>query len=89
MRRRVWCNPSLNVEVTTSIRGVMQSKMQITLKLWNILQDRIVSEECTSIFNLETQLTPVLLDMKTKGVRVDLDKAEKTKKELVSLERVT
>ena len=59
----------------------------ITLKLWNVLQDRIKSEECTGIFSLETQLTPVLLDMKTKGVRVDLDKAEKTKKELTALEK--
>ena len=59
----------------------------ITLKLWNVLQDRIKSEECTSIFNLESKLTPVLLDMKTKGVRVDLDKAERTKKELTALEK--
>ena len=59
----------------------------ITLKLWNVLQDRIKSEECTGIFSLETQLTPVLLDMKTKGVRVDLDKAERTKKELTALEK--
>ena len=59
----------------------------ITLKLWNVLQDRIKSEECTSIFSLETQLTPVLLDMKTKGVRVDLDRAEKTKKKLITLEK--
>ena len=59
----------------------------ITLKLWNVLQDRIKSEECTGIFALETELTPVLLDMKTKGVRVDLDKAERTKKELTVLEK--
>ena len=26
----------------------------ITLKLWNVLQDRIKSEECTGIFSLET-----------------------------------
>ena len=59
----------------------------ITLKLWNVLQDRIKSEECTGIFELESKLTPVLLDMKTKGVRVDLDKAERTKKELTVLEK--
>ena len=59
----------------------------ITLKLWNVLQDRIKSEECTGIFELESKLTPVLLDMKTKGVRVDLDKAERTKKELTALEK--
>ena len=51
------------------------------------MQDRIVSEECTSIFNLETQLTPVLLDMKTKGVRVDLDKAQQVKRYLTKLEK--
>ena len=59
----------------------------ITLRLWNELEKKIVSEECTGIFNLETKLTPILLDMKTKGVRVDLDKAQKVKKDLTKLEK--
>ena len=59
----------------------------ITLKLWDYLRKEITKEECTGIFNLETRLTPLLLDMKTNGVRVDLRRAEQVKKELVTLEK--
>ncbi len=54
----------------------------VTLKLWDRLRTEITKDEVTSIFELESSLLPVLLDMKTKGVRVDIDKAEQTKKEL-------
>ena len=51
----------------------------ITLRLWNELRKQITKEECSGIFELETRLTPLLLDMKTKGVRVDLNRAEQVK----------
>jgi len=53
---------------------------RMTLKLWNRLEAEIVSQELSSIFEMETNLIPLLLDMKEKGVRVDVEKAEKTKK---------
>jgi len=59
----------------------------ITLKLWDVLRKDITKEECSGIFELETRLTPLLLDMKTVGVRVDLNKAEQVKKELTTLEK--
>ena len=59
----------------------------ITLRLWNELRKEITKEECSGIFELETRLTPLLLDMKTEGVRVDLKKAEQVKKELATLEK--
>ena len=58
----------------------------ITLRLWNELRKQITKEECSNVFDLETRLTPLLLDMKTNGVRVDLIKAEQVKKELITLE---
>jgi len=54
----------------------------VTLKLWDRLSIDINKDEVTSIFALESGLLPVLLDMKTKGVRVDLDKADLVKKDL-------
>ena len=54
----------------------------VTLRLWDRLRTDLVKDECTSIFELESSLVPVLLDMKTRGVRVDMDKAEQVKKEL-------
>ena len=54
----------------------------LTLRLWNYFKVEIIKQELSSIFELETRLFPCLLDMKTKGVRVDLTKAEKIKKDL-------
>ena len=59
----------------------------ITLRLWNELRKQITKEDGSGIFDLETRLTPLLLDMKTKGVRVDLVRAEQVKKELITLEK--
>ena len=54
----------------------------LTLRLWNYFKVELIRQELSSIFDLETRLFPCLLDMKTKGVRVDLPKAEKIKKDL-------
>jgi len=54
----------------------------LTLRLWNHFKVELIKQELSSIFELETRLFPCLLDMKTKGVRVDLDKADKIKKDL-------
>ena len=54
----------------------------VTLRLWDRLRGDLVNDECTGIFDLESSLLPVLLDMKTRGVRVDTDKAEQVQKEL-------
>ena len=54
----------------------------VTLRLWDRLRADLVTDECTGIFELESSLMPVLLDMKTRGVRVDVDKAEMVRKDL-------
>ena len=40
----------------------------ITLRLWNHLRTEILRQNLTNIFELETDLFPVLFDMKQKGV---------------------
>ncbi len=60
---------------------------EITLKLWDRLSVEIKGDNIEGIFKLESSLLPVLLDMKERGVRVDVDKAEQTKKKLVALEQ--
>jgi len=42
----------------------------------------LARQELTSLFNLECRLTPLLIDMKLRGVPVDIPKAEKLEKEL-------
>jgi DNA polymerase I-like protein with 3'-5' exonuclease and polymerase domains len=50
-----------------------------TLKLWDALRAEVERQDLWSIWNLETDLIPCLLDMRTRGVRVDLEKAERNK----------
>jgi len=59
----------------------------VTLKLWHVLQNEIAKQDLWDVFNLETNLFPCLVDMKFKGVRVDIDKAEATKKQLTITEK--
>jgi len=59
---------------------------EITLKLWHALQHEISKQDLWDVFNLETQLFPCLVDMKFKGVRVDVAKAMSVKTELQKTE---
>jgi len=51
-----------------------------TLKLWDALKPILQKEELWDIWHLEIGLIPCMLDMRTQGVRVDLDKADVNKK---------
>ena len=44
-------------------------------------------QDLWDVFNLETELFPCLVDMKFKGVRVDLDVAHSIKDNLVKTEK--
>ena len=60
---------------------------ELTLKLWNIFKLQITEDELQQVFELETKLFPVLFEMKSKGVRVDLDRAETIKKNFKNTEK--
>ena len=51
-----------------------------TLALWTALKIELEEQELWHIWNIETDLIPCMLDMRTNGVRVDLEKAQKNKK---------
>ena len=57
-----------------------------TLKLWKRLETELYQEELWDVFNLETRLFPCLGDMRFKGVRVDLEKSQKIKLNLIKRE---
>ena len=59
----------------------------VTLRLWHHLKKEIAGQNLINIFELETDLFPVLFEMKRKGVRVDLDKAEIIKNDLHKQEK--
>ena len=60
---------------------------EITLGLWQEMKKEIIHQDLEDVFDLETELFPCLVDMKFKGVRVDVDKAHLMKKQLIQEER--
>ena len=54
----------------------------LTLKLWQLFKELLKSENVEKIYELETGLIPILLNMRYKGVPVDLDVAERVGKQL-------
>jgi DNA polymerase I-like protein with 3'-5' exonuclease and polymerase domains len=49
----------------------------LTLKLWHHLKTLVRKEEVESIFELETQLLPLLVDLTYQGIRFDREKCER------------
>jgi DNA polymerase I-like protein with 3'-5' exonuclease and polymerase domains len=47
----------------------------LTLKLWHYLQTLLRKEEVESVFDLETEMLPILIDLTFKGIRFDREKA--------------
>jgi DNA polymerase I-like protein with 3'-5' exonuclease and polymerase domains len=60
---------------------------QLTLELWNRFQHEIQKQSLNDVWELEMDLLPILIDMREKGVRVDLDGAHVLKKEFVRREK--
>ena len=58
----------------------------LTLKLFKELSKHIQKQNLENIFDLETQLFPCLIDMKFKGVRVDVEAAQKLKRSMIKEE---
>jgi hypothetical protein len=67
----------------------------LTLKLWHYLRTLLRKEEVESIFELESELLPILIDVTYRGIRFDREKAsllidqmqEKEKKLLIDIKK--
>ena len=73
--------PSLNVG------SYAERDAEATFGLWQEMKKEIIHQDLEDIFDLETELFPCLVDMRFKGVRVDVEGAHKIKKELIQQER--
>jgi len=60
---------------------------ELTLKLSKVLSQEIEKENLKDVFELETQLFPCLIDMRFKGVRVDIERAHILKQQLSTQEK--
>ena len=60
---------------------------EVTLGLWQEMKKEIISQDLEDIFDLEADLFHCLVDMRFKGVRVDIERAHGMKKELITQEK--
>jgi len=59
---------------------------ELTLELWRKVSQTLIEEDLEGIFNLETDLFPCLVEMREKGVRVDVERAHKLQQQLCKQE---
>ena len=72
--------PSLNVGTYA------ERDAEATFGLWQEMTKEIIAQDLQSIMELETDLFPCLVDMRFKGVRVDVERAHNLKKTLINEE---
>ena len=60
---------------------------EMTLDLWQQMKQEIQHQDIESIFDLETELFPCLVDMRFLGVRVDVEAANQLKHKLLAEEK--
>ena len=72
------------------VKDYAEQDVNLTLKLWNLFEKKLDEvlytknnedgskelKSCRKIFELETKLFPCLVDMKFKGVKIDVEKAK-------------
>ena len=68
------------------VKDYAEQDVNLTLKLWNLFEKKIKAplytndkgevKSLSNIFNLETDLFPCLVEMRFKGVRIDVEKAK-------------
>ena len=59
----------------------------LCLDLWQHFKGLIHSEDLLEVWDMEMALLPYLVDMTLRGMRVDVDQAERTKQELIKREK--
>ena len=60
-----------------------EADARLTLQLWQTLKAALAKEDLWQVFDLESEVLPLCIDMTWRGVRVDLDEAERLKQALL------
>jgi DNA polymerase I-like protein with 3'-5' exonuclease and polymerase domains len=69
-KKELWKLPAMYVG------AYAEQDAALTLKLWNQFKILLRKEEVDSIFSLETDLLPIIIELTRKGIRFDRDKCE-------------
>lgn len=80
-KAEMWKLPAMYVGAYAEMDAVL------TLELWNHFKVLIEQEGVRNIWELETALIPYLVEMTLRGVRVDLERAERSKQEVMKREK--
>ncbi len=70
-KKELWKLPAMYVGVYA------EQDAALTLKLWQYFKTLLRKEEVDSIFALETDLLPIIIELTRKGIRFDRDNCEK------------
>jgi DNA polymerase I-like protein with 3'-5' exonuclease and polymerase domains len=70
-KKEMWKLPAMYVG------SYAEQDAALTLKLWQHFKTMLRKEEVESIFDLETELLPILIDMTYQGIRFDRDHASR------------
>ena len=62
-----------------------EADAQLTLDLWQVFKMELTKEDLWQVFDMETSVLPLCIEMTWKGVRVDLDSAERLKQDLLKI----
>lgn len=79
-KKELWKLPAMYVG------AYAEQDAALTLKLWHQMKIKMREEEVESMFNLETELFPVLLGITARGIRFNREKAEFLIKDMRSRE---
>jgi len=60
---------------------------ELTLKLWQRFKHEIAQQSLSTVWEMEQQLLPMLIKMRQRGVKVQVEKAESLRKEMKTQEK--
>ena len=80
-KKEMWRLPAARVA------NYAETDARLTYDLWAVLHKNLIQDGCKDILDLEQSLIPIIFDMRKRGIRVDLDKADETKKFLEGKEK--
>jgi len=68
---------------STFVGEYAEADARLTLELWQVFKAQISKEDLWQVYDLETSVLPICIEMTWRGIRVDLDAAERLKQKFL------
>lgn len=62
-----------------------EADARLTLDLWQIFKAELTKEDLWQVFDMESEVLPLCIEMTWRGIRVDLDAAERLKQDMLKV----